>query len=102
MHIMYLDGRPVLLNFDEVTRFSAARFLPKMSTEAVRESIILCWYIVYTGLLDRIRVDKGSQFCKILADLAELHDVRVEQSVVEPHNSLRIGERYHKPLDDTY
>ena len=55
--IMYLDGRPVLHIVDEATRFSAARFLPKTTTDAVWEAIIMCWSSVYTGLPHYIMVD---------------------------------------------
>ena len=87
---------------DEATRFSAARFLPKVSTDAVWDSLILCWSSVYTGLPHHVMVDEGSQFCKIFAELSALHDVKLEQSGVQSHHSLGIGERYHKPLRDTY
>ena len=99
---MYLDGKPVLHIVDEATRFSAARFLPKMSTDAIWDSLLLCWSSVYIGLPDNITVDEGSQFRKIFAELAALHDVNIEKSGVESHKSLGIGERYHKPLRDTY
>ena len=68
--IMYIDGRPVLHIVDAATRFSAARFLPKVSTEAIWEAKILRWSSIYTGLPHSIRVDKGSQFRKIFAELS--------------------------------
>ena len=73
-----------------------------MSTESVWEAIVLCWSSVYTGLPDNIIVDEGSQFRKTFAELATLHDVNLQKTPVESHNSLGIGERYHKPLRDTY
>lgn len=100
--IMYLDGRPVLHIVDEATRFSAARFLPKVSTESVWDSIILCWSSVYIGLPNNIMVNQGSQFRKVFAELAALHDINMEQSGIEAHNSLGVRERYHKTLRDTY
>ena len=100
--VMYLDGKPVLHIVDEATRFSAARFLPRMSTDAIWDSIVLCRPRVYTGLPDKIMVDEGSQFHKIFAELASLHDFYIEKSGVEAHNNPGIGERYHKPLGDTY
>ena len=57
---------------------------------------------MYTGLPDKITVDDSSQFRKTFAELAALHDVNIEKSGVEAHNSLGIGEQYHKPLRDTY
>ena len=50
INIMYLDGKPALHIVDEATRFSAARFLSKISTDAVWEALILCWSSVYAGL----------------------------------------------------
>ena len=75
--VTYLDGKPVLHIVDEATRFSAARLLPKMSTDAIWDSIVLCWSSVCTGLPDNIMVDEGSQFRKIFAELAALHDVNI-------------------------
>jgi len=100
--IMYLEGRPVLHIVDAATRFSAARFLTKVSTESVWEAIIMCWSSVYTGLPHCIRVDEGTQFRKIFAELSALHDVEIKKSGIQSHNSLGVGERYHKPLRDTY
>ena len=57
---------------------------------------------MYTGLPDKIIVDEAFQFRKIFAELAALHDVNIEKSGVEAHNSLGMGVRYHKPLIDTY
>ena len=100
--ITYLDGRPVPHIVDGATRFSAARFLPKMNKESLWVAIIMCWTSLRTGLPYSILVDEGSQFRKILAKLGALHDVNIEKSGIESHNSLRIGESYHKPLRDTY
>ena len=100
--VVYLDGRPVLHIIDEATRFSAARFLAKNSTESVWETIVLCWSSVYTGLFDYVMVDEGSQFRKKFAELAKLHDGNLQKTPVESHNSFGIGGRYHKPLRDSY
>ena len=100
--IMYLDGKPVLHIVDEATRFSAARFLTRVSTDSVWEALIMCWSSVYTGLPHNIMVDEGSQFRKLFAELSVLHEVNLEKSGVQSHHSLGIGERYHKPLRDTY
>ena len=97
---MYLDGRPVLHIVDGERRFSAASFLPKISKDAVWDAIVLCWSSVYTGHPQNMMVDEGSQFRKVFAELASIHDVNLEKSGVESHNSLGIGERYQKPLRD--
>ena len=78
--IMYLDGRPVLHIVDEATRFSAARFLTKVSTDAVWEAIVMCWSSVYTGLLHQIVVDEGAQLHKVFADLSASHEINLEKS----------------------
>ena len=102
MDIVYLDGRPVLHLVYEATRFSATRFLPKMTTEGVWDAIVKCWSSIYTGLPNTMVVDEGSQFRKLFAELAPIHGVDVEKTGVESHNSLGIAEGYHKPLTDTY
>ena len=49
-----------------------------------------------------LMVDQVSQFQKTFAELTTLHDVTVEQSGTQSHNSIGIGERYHAPLRNTY
>ena len=100
--ILRLIGKEKIPRMHEATRFSAARFLPKISTDAVWEAIVLCWSSVYTGLPDNIAVDDGSQFRKVFAELTALHDINLEKSGTQSHNALGIGDRYHKPLRDTY
>ena len=102
MDILYLDGRPVLHLVDESTRFSAAGFLSKMTTDSVWDLIAMSWSSIYTGLRNTMVVDEGSQFRKVFTELATIHDVNVEKTDIESHNSLGTGERYHKPLRDTY
>ena len=99
---MYLDDRPVLRIVDEATRFLVARFVPKVSTDAVWDAIVLCWSTVYTGLPHTLAVDEGWQFRKTFAELSVLHQVNIHKSGIESHNSLGIGEQHPKPLLDTY
>ena len=47
-------------------------------------------------------LDEGSQFRKLHADLAALHNFNIDKSSVKARNSLVIKERYHKPLRDNY
>ena len=68
----------------------------------IRESILYCWAALYTGLPHKVIVDQGSQFQKTFAELATLHDISVEQTGSESHNSFCIGERYQAPLRNTY
>ena len=46
-------------------------------------------------------VHEGVQFRDTSAELAKLHDINVGKSTIKSHNSLGIGERYHKPLRET-
>ncbi len=44
---MYLDRKPVLHIVDEENRFSADRFLPRISIASIWDATIICWYSVY-------------------------------------------------------
>lgn len=46
--------------------------------------------------------DEGLQFRELLVELASIHDVAHEKSIVEAYRSLKIGERYSKPLRDIH
>ena len=96
--IMYLDSDPVLHIVDESTHFSAARFLPTVSTTAIWSTLLECWALVYTGLPNRILVDQGSSFGDQFKAFGRILQVDVTSTGVEAHSSLRIGERYHQPL----
>ncbi len=85
---MYIDVRLAFNIVEEATRFSSARFLTKVSTDSVWESIVLSWSSIYTGLPQTIMVDEGAQFRKIFAELAATLDITIEKSGVQSHNSL--------------
>ena len=91
IYVMYLDGKPVLHILDSETYFFAARFLPKRSIDAIKGSIVLCWSRVYAELPDKFIVDERSEFPKIIAELAAIHDINIEKGDVEAHYSLGIG-----------
>ena len=90
--IMYLDGRPVLPTVEESSRFSAARFLTKMKTDALWKTLIMCWSGIYRGLLQCRMVDKGAQFRNDFAELTALQGIKLEKSGVQAHNSLVVAE----------
>ncbi len=48
--VICLDGKPVLHIVDEGIRFSAARFVPDVSTKTIWRTFLECWAAVYTGL----------------------------------------------------
>lgn len=100
--VMTIDGKKVLHVVDEGTRFSAARFLDDESTATVWKTLIECWVAIYTGLPNRIIVDQGSNFGPSFIHMAHLRGINVENTGIESHNSLGIGERYHQPLRQTY
>ena len=100
--VMYLDGEPVLHMIDEGTHFSAAQFLPNISTQTIWTTIIQSWATIYTGLPHRIMVDQGSCFGDSFMYIGAAHNIKIERTGVEAHSSLGIGERYHQPLRTTY
>ena len=99
---MYIDGNPVFHLIHDDTQFSAAQFLPKISSISIWECILTCWDTVYTGLPNKFTVDQGSQFQKTFAELAALQDVKVVQTGIQSQNVLGIGESYHSLLRNTY
>ena len=70
MDIIYLDDGPVLHIVDEGTHFSAARFLPEVSTKAIWKTFLQRWVTVYTGLPHKILVDQGSSFGHLFGSIA--------------------------------
>lgn len=102
MDIMVIERKPILHVVDEATEFSAARFLPDVSTDVVWKTFVECWASIYTGLPNRILTDQGSQFGERFIELVRLPDVEVTRTGVEAHSSLGLGERYHEPLRSTF
>ena len=102
MDIMYIKGDPILHIVDEGTHFSAAQFPPAVSTDSVWQALLKCWGAIYTGLPNRALLDQGSQFGQLFIDIAKIHDIKVENTGIEAHSSLGLGERYHQPLHQTF
>ena len=98
MDIMYIENNPVLHFVDAATNFSAARYPADVSTKTVWATFADCWALLYTGMPNRIRVDRGSCFGDQFFAIAKSVNVEVGRSGVEAHSSLGIGERYHQPL----
>ena len=98
LDIVTIDGKPVLHNVDEGTRFSAARFVPDVSTNTIWSTILDCWAMIYTGLPNRMLVDKGTNFGGAFKTLGALANISVDSTRVEAHSSLGLGEWYHQPL----
>lgn len=91
LEIMVTDGDPKVHRDDEGTRFSAAPFFSNGSIEHIRQKIIECWAIIYTGLPKKIFTDTGSAFGPNFIHLARVADDEVSHTVVEAHPSLCLG-----------
>lgn len=100
--IMYLDEDPVLHIVDEGAYFSAANFLPNISTKTLWKTILDSWVTIYTGMPHRILVDQGSGFGEAFAQLCLKGGVEVQRNGIEAYASLNIGEQYHQPLRTVY
>ena len=62
----------------------------------------MCSSIVYTRLTNHVMVNEGCQFRNVLEELASIHEFKLGKSGIQSHHSLRIVERYDKPLRDEY
>eukprot|EP00171_Calliarthron_tuberculosum_P018868 IDg18868t1 len=88
MDIMYLEGKLVLHIVDEGTRFSAARFIPSVSTKTIWQTFLTCWVAIYTGLPHKILVDHGTAFGRMFKTLGNLREVQIQSRGTEAHSSL--------------
>ena len=102
LDIMYIDGKPILHIVDDSTHFSAARYLPNVSTKTIWATIVECWASMYTGLPNAIRFDQGSQLGNFLISIGTISGIQVNRSGIETHNALGIGERYHHIITAQY
>ncbi len=103
MDVMYLDGKPVLHIADEGNRFSAARFVPDVSTKTIWRTFLESWGAVYTGLPHKILVDQANYFRPMFATIGALSlSNRGETNWNRSRLKLVLGERYHEPLRTTF
>lgn len=58
--------------------------------------------MIYTGLPNRILVDQGTYFGDAFNTLRAIANFTVDNTGVEAHSSLGLGERYHQPLRQTF
>ena len=87
MDIIYIDSMPILHIVDESNRFSAARFLPNVSTKAIWDALLRCWASIYNGLPNRILVDQGRNVGKSepFVSLAARTNLEVQGTGTEAH-----------------
>ena len=100
MDIMYLDGKSVPHIVDKDTQFSAAAFLSHgETTEDVWNIYMTRWVVPYVVYSTEIHVDQGPQFTfEKWKSLLAAAGIQMEESGVESHRALRVGERYHSFL----
>src|SRR4030088_2960785 len=103
LDIFYLEGKPVLHVVDAATTFTAARFLPRISSAHVWEALRLCWIDVYQGPHDWLVVDAGTQFrsSEFNREAREMV-ISVKEVPIEAHNSIGKVKRYHAILRRSY
>lgn len=102
LDLMYIEGKPVLHIIDESTKFSAARFIPNKKVDTIWKTLIKCWVSIYTGMPNRMLVDRGSEFGNLFINLAAENNIKVDKTGIEAHSSLGICERYHGPIRNTF
>ena len=94
-----IEKKAVLHIVDIKTGFNSAMFLSFHTVEAVWDAFVLWWASLYIEFSMNMRVDQGSGFISVRwTNRAKEVGTDVQESVVEAHNSLLSGERYHAPL----
>ena len=100
--ICHIDDKPVLHVVDEATDYQAARWLTKMTAEAVWQALRICWIDAYLGPPDIIAHDAGKNFvAQAFQDNADTIHVETKGIPVECPQSMAVVERYHTPRDGT-
>lgn len=102
MDVMYIGHAPTAHVADAATKFGAAHFLPDINTTTVWAAFVERWASVYTGLPNRIRIDRGSWIEENVYAVAKHGHFDVARSSIEAHSSLQIGERYHQSWRNTF
>lgn len=103
LDLFWLDGKAVLHIVDIATGFSDPGFFTGHSSSDVWTAYTLAWYSVYLGRPNSFRTDSGSVFmAQRWHAITSEKGIDLKISGVESHNSLDLGERYHKPLRRLY
>jgi hypothetical protein len=107
LDLFYLDSKPVLHVTDKDTKFGAARFdacpTKNPTTAQIWEAFCKCWALVYIGMRDILRTDRGTQFTARDFELAlSCHGIEQRFTAVESHHSLGVNERAHCILRRVY
>lgn len=101
--LVFLECKPGLHIVVAGTTYNAAVFLQAQDAASVWNAFVKGWSRLYIGDPERILADQGSVFrSDMFGTLYQEHDIRLEFTGTESHNSLGVGERYHDPLRRTY
>ena len=82
---MYINGRAIVHIADEGTHFSAAPLLPDVSKKTIWKTIYDFWAPVYTGLPNRLLVEKGSAYGPLFLSIGEISNIDVQRTKIEAH-----------------
>lgn len=93
---MIMDRNRVLHIVDKGTQFLATKFLEDESINNVRKTLVKCWVAFFTSLQNRMLVHQESKLWPLFTRMTHLKPFNVEQTGVEPHDSLCIARRYHQ------
>lgn len=101
--IMYINKMPVLHVVDEAAHYQAATFLRRITAEYTWKTILRCWFRVYLGPPDHLRIDQGSKFVsKHFRDSVDAEGIRLLEAPIECPSTMSNVERYHAPLRSAY
>lgn len=85
MDIMYINNDPVLQVVFSATQFIYAKYLNNLRTLNVWKKFVEFWPEVYTGMLNRVRVDRGLCFGDNFMSLAIFSHIDIGINGIEAH-----------------
>lgn len=84
-------------------RFLNATSVREKTAESQWQLFIEIWPSAYSGYHEILRVDSETSFMtKNFVEAADCSVVVVQESYIEAHNALGVGEWYHEPLRRVY
>lgn len=89
LDIFCIDSEPIMHILDESTRYQAARWLPKVTSEAMWRTMRLCRIDVYLGQQHVVTHDVGKQFvAKVFQTIAKPLHIDTKCVPIESPNSM--------------
>lgn len=99
LDLVWLNKRPVLHVVEVHILYQNAAFINGKSYRDLWKFFLTIWDTIYSGYPDVLRVDREPSFmgapCR---DAAEACSMVLQSFVVEQHNAIGAGERYHSLL----